>query len=147
MAGDGSAFDFPAGEFRDAIHTAMRMGSPNLTVDKATFRWDKVRTYDPQDPAGEPYVWAEVPTEDLSRADVALDEVAVEYSAGRTIEGTAVGQFVPLRAELTLLDVDRALVVGANWVLLHAIPWGVAAETVSALFSVDVYTLYLERQV
>lgn len=146
MAGAGTDLGFPAGEFRDAIRAAMVMGSPNRTLDKATFRWDKVRHYDPQSPAGEPYSWASVPDEDLSRADVVLDEVAVEYAAGRTIEGTTVGQFVPLRAELTMLDVDRDLVVGANWVLLHGIPWAIAAETVTALFSVDVYTLYVERQ-
>lgn len=146
MAGEGADLGFPAAEFRDAIRSAMVMGSPNRTLDKATFRWDKVRRYDPQSPAGEPYDWASVAAEDLSRADVVVDEVAVEYSAGRTIEATTVGQFVPLRAEITMLDVDRELVVGANWVLLHGIPWGVAAETVTALFSVDVYTLYVERQ-
>lgn len=146
MAGEGTEFDFPAAEFRDAIHTAMVMGSPNKTIDKATFRWDKVRQYDPQSPSQRPYDWSAIPTVDLSRPDVVMDEVAVEYSAGRTIDGTTVGQFVPLRAELTILDFDYTRIQGANWVLLMGVPWGVAAETVGALFSVDVHTLYLERQ-
>lgn len=151
MAGSGAALGFDAAEFRDAIHLAMRMGSPGKVLDKATFRWDKVRTYVPGSPSGDPYVWSAVAATDLSQPDVVLDEVAVEYSAGRTIEGTNVGQFVPLRAELTLLDVDHARVLDddgllANWVLLHEVVWGVAAETVGALFDVDVHTLYLERQ-
>lgn len=147
MAGEGTELGFDAAEFRSVIRATMVMGSPNRALDKATFRWDKVRHYDPQSPAGEPYDWSSVAEGDLSQDDVVVDEVAVEYAAGRTIEGTTVGQFVPLRAELTMLDVDWDLVVGANWVLLHGLPWGVAAETVTALFSVDVYTLYLERQV
>lgn len=146
MAGDGSTVGFPEAEFRAGIYFAMRMGSPNLTLDKATFRWDPVRTYDPQDPAARPYDWSAVPVTDLTQDDVELDEVAVEYNAGRTVEGTPVGQFVPLRATLTIFDEHRAQVVGANWVLLHRVPWAIIAETVNGLFAVDVYTLFLERQ-
>lgn len=146
MAGSGSSVGFDPSAFRSNIQFAMRMGSPNVTADKATFRWDKVRTYDPQDPAGKPYEWAQVPVTDLSQDDVVVDEVAVEYNAGRTVEGTAVGTFVPLRAELTVLDVDHDAVIGANWVLLHGKVWAIVAETVGGLFDVDVFTLYLERQ-
>lgn len=145
-AAEGAALGFSAGAFRDAIHTAMRMGSPNVTLDKATFRWDPTRLYARHSPAARPYVWADVAVSDLSQPDVVLDEVAIEYSARHTVEGTSIGQFVPLRAEATLLDVDHDRVAGANWVLLHEVSWGVVAETVGALFGVDVYTLYLERQ-
>lgn len=149
MAGTGAELGLPADlaeVFRTNIRAVMRIGSPNVIADKATFRWDKVRTYAPQDPLQKPYDWAQVPTADLSHPDVVVDEVAVEYAAGRTIEGTAVGTFVPLRAELTIFDVDHALVAGANWVLIHGDPWGIVAETVNALADVDVYTMYLERQ-
>lgn len=146
MAGDGAALGFDPAEFRTTVRATMLMGSPNQALDKATFRWDDVRTYTPQDPAQEPYRWDEVPVTDLSRPDVVVDEVAVEYTAARRLEGTSVGEFVPMRAELTILDVDRAAVTGANYVLLHQTPWAVTAETVVALFGVDVYTLFLERQ-
>jgi hypothetical protein len=144
-AAEGAALGFPAGEFRDAIHTAMRMGSPNATLDKATFRWDPQRTYARHSPASQPYIWAAVPVTDLTHDDVVLDEVAVEYTPARRMEGTAVGEFVPMRAEATLLDVDYAAVTGANWVLLHGIPWAITAATVGGLFDVDVWTLFLER--
>jgi len=144
-AAEGAALGFSASAFRDAIHTAMDMGSPNQTIDKATFRWDPVRTYARHSPASLPYVWANVPLSDLSRPDVVLDEVAVEYTPARRLEGTSVGEFVPMRGEATLLDVDYVKVTGANWLLLHEVPWAITAVTVGALFDVDVWTLYLER--
>lgn len=147
MAGtEIEAYGFDPVAFRDGIHLAMRMGSPNQALDKATFRWDLVRTYKPQDPARQPYHWTEVPETDLTHPDVVVDEVAVEYGGGgRSEAGTSVGNFVPLRAHLTMLDEDRARVEGANWCLLHQIVWGIVDETVVALGVVDVYTLLLER--
>lgn len=146
MAGDGAALGFDPAEFRSAIQGAMVMGSPTDVIDKATFRWDDARTYAPQDPAQEPYDWAAVAVTDLSRADVVLDRVAVEYTAARRLEGTSLGEFVPMRAQLTVLDVDHAAVAGANLVLLHLIPWAITAETLVAIFGVNVYTLFLERR-
>lgn len=144
-AAEGAALGFAAAEFRTAIHTAMLMGSPNLTLDKATFRWDPQRVYARHSPASQPYIWANVALSDLSQPDVVLDEVAVEYTASRRSEGTAVGQFEPMRGEATLLDVDYTRIAGANWVLFHQVPWAITATTVGALFDVDVWTLHLER--
>lgn len=146
MAGDGVDLGFDAAVFRTAIRSAMVMGSPTTTIDKATFRWDRSQDFSVADPAGRPYVWTATPVADDGHADVVKDEVAVEYTPARTLSGTAVGEFVPLRAQLTMLDVDHADVVGANLVLLHDDVWVIAAETQVALFSVDVFTLFLERQ-
>lgn len=146
MAGEGTDLGFSAAEFRTAIRATMVMGSPTATLDKATFRWDKARTYAPQDPSEEPYAWAQTPVTDLSQPDVVVDEVAAEYTAARRQEGTTLGDFVPMRGQVTILDVDHARVEGANFVLLHGVPWAITAETVVALFSVNVYTLYLERR-
>lgn len=150
MAGDGTELGFPADEFRDAIRTAMQMGSPNAATDKATFRWEPSVTVTPRSPSGRPYDWTAAPTADLTHEDVTLDEVAVEYAPARQLAGTAPGTFVPLRAELTVLDEEYAQVRGANLVLLHGVEaptvWLIVAETETALFSVDVYTLHLERQ-
>lgn len=145
MAGSGADLGFVPEEFRAAITTAMLMGSPNKALDKATFRWDPQRTYVRHSPASQPYDWANVPATDLSQPDVVLDEVAVEYTPARRIAGTSVGEFVPMRAEATLLDVDYAKIAGANWVLLHQVPWAITAATVGGLFEVDVWTLFLER--
>lgn len=144
MAGANTGFN-PA-EFRDAIHFAMTMGSPNATQEKATFRWLKAQTFDPQDPARRPYRWDEPVVSDTTPPDVTLDEVAVEYHPSRSTAGTDVGTFVPLKADLTMLDVDYALVAGADAVLIGGSTWRVVAVTQQALFSVDVFTLYCERQ-
>lgn len=146
MAGPGTDVGFPAGEFRTAIRAAMVMGSPNRELSKATFRWHPSRTYAIHDPAAEPYIWTATPASDLARPDVVVDEVAVEYTAARRLEGTDFGTFVPMRAELTILDVDQTRVDGANMVLLNEVPWAITAETLGGLFSVDIYTLFLERQ-
>jgi len=146
MAGSGADVGFDANEFRTAIADTMKMGSPTAVVEKAAFRWDRSQEFTSADPAGRPYVWAAVPTSDTSHPDVVVDEVSVEYTSARTLSGTPVGEFVPLRAQLTMLDVHHALVVGANLVLLHQVVWAIVAETQVALFSVDVFTLFLERQ-
>lgn len=142
----GSDTGFVAAEFREAIRFAMLMGSPNTTSLKATFRWHKAQTFDPQDPARRPYHWNETVVTDTTHPDVVLDNVAVEYHPSRTNTGTVVGSFVPLKADMTILDLDYALIDGADMVLLGDSTWTVVAMTMQALFDVDVYTLYCERQ-
>ena len=143
MAGSNAGFQ-PAA-FRDAIRFAMTMGSPNKAAEKATFRWTKQQTFNPQDPARRPYRWDQAPVTDTTSADVTLDNVAVEYATNRAGEGTSVGEFVPLRATLTLLDEEHAQVAGADLVLLGGHTYAISMTTVVAMFSVDVYQLYAER--
>lgn len=143
MAGTDVGFD--ADEFRVAVRFAMNMGSPNTTSEKATFRWTKAQTFASQDPARRPYRWASAPVTDTTHPDVILDNVAMEVSAARTADSYDVGSFVPLRGELTVLDLDYALVKGADEVLLKGDAWAITAVTASALFSVDVYTLFILR--
>lgn len=144
MAGTDTGFD--AAEFRTAIRFAMNMGSPNVTLEKTTFRWSKVQTFNPQDPAHRPYRWSESVVTDTTPADVVMSNVAVEISPARTAASSDVGSFVPLRAELTMLDLDYALVRGADVVLMKGDSWQVTAVTTQALFSVDVYTIYATRE-
>lgn len=143
MAGTDAGFD--AGAFRTAIRFAMNMGSPNLTAEKATFRWTRQQTFNPQDPAHRPYNWTQTPATDTTPADVVLDEVAVEFATNRAGGGTAVGEFVPLRATVTLLDEEYAQVEGADMVLLGGHTYAISMTTVVALFSVDVYQMFCER--
>jgi len=144
MAGVDTGFD--PQEFRNAVHFAMRMGSPNTVQEKATFRWMKAQTFNPQDPSRHPYAWTEAVVTDTTPPDVVLDEVAVLYHPARTTAGTDTGTFVPIKAEMTMLDVDYAKIAGADAVLLGGSIWNVVAITQQALFSVDVFNLYCERQ-
>lgn len=144
MAGADLGFD-PAA-FRDAIHFAMLMGSPNQTADKATFKWERVQTFDPQDSLKRPYHWNESVQSETTHADVTLDEVAIEYRAARSEAGTSVGVFDPLKAVMTMLDVDYARIKGASVVNLGPANWHIVAVTQEALFGVDVYNLIIERQ-
>jgi len=146
MAGDGSDLGFDPALFRSAISAAMVMGSPTTVLDKATFRWARDQDFTREDPGGRPYVWSAAVVDNETHPDVVKEEVAVEYTAARTLSGTPVGEFIPLRGKITMLDVDHAAVVGANLVLLHQDVWVITAETQEALFSVGVFTLYIERQ-
>lgn len=123
----------------------MTMGSPNLTAEKATFRWSRAQTHNPQDPANRPYRWDQVPVTDTTPPDVVLDNVAVEFATNRAGGGTSVGEFVPLRATLTLLDEEYSQVEGADLVLLGGDPYGITMTTTVAMFSVDVYQMFCER--
>lgn len=142
---------FDPNQFREAIWTAMRMGSPNVVTDKATFRWRPVRTFAPQDPAHRPYNWGQAPVTDDPHPEVMLEEVAIEYSpissarAG-PVAGTPVGVFAPRVAELTILDTQRAQIVGATEVDVGDSTWTIVGEVVFALFEVDVYQLSLVSQ-
>jgi hypothetical protein len=143
VAGSNAGFD--AGAFRTAIRFAMTMGSPTQTVEKATFRWVRQQGFNPQDPAHRPYSWTQTPATDTTPDDVVLDNVAVEFATNRAGGGTSVGDFVPLRATVTLLDEEYALVEGADQVLLGGHLYMVSMTTVVAMFSVDVYQMFCER--
>lgn len=144
MAGTDLGFD--AAAFRTAIHFAMVMGSPNVTAEKATFKWTRKQTFNPQDPAKRPYHWNETVLTDVTHADVVLDEVAISYRTARSESSTDVGSFDPLKATITMLDVDYAKVVGADAVHYGTSNWDIVAITQEALFGVDVFNLILERQ-
>jgi hypothetical protein len=141
----GSDATFNADAFRTAIRTAMTMGSPNQTSEKATFRWTRAQTFNPQDPANRPYRWTQAPVTDTTPDPVVLDNVAVEFATNRAGAGTAVGEFVPLRATVTLLDEEYALVQGADQVELGGDTYEITVTTALALFEVDVYQMYCER--
>lgn len=142
MAGSDSGFDSTA--FIDAIHFAMKMGSPNTTGEKATFRWFKDQTFNPQDPAHVPYIWTETPVTDTTHANVVVENVAVDYKHG-VEQSNSVGTFAPLTAELTMLGDDYALVRGADQVLLGGDIYDVVLVTSEALFDVNVYTIHVKR--
>lgn len=144
MAGSNSAFD-PA-LFRTKIKQAMAMGAPTSVADRATFRWKAIKTYTSEDPANHPYSWNAVPTTSTQHADVQVD-VAIQLLGGDPQEFTSVGELNAQKVELTVLDVDYALVEGANYVLLGQKTYIIdyVAPPIG-LFDVTVYQLFLTAE-
>lgn len=141
MAGTDPRFN--AATFRTAIRNAMTMGLPGTTADRATFQWTSRSTYTRQDLDHNPYSWVAPPVTTTSHADV-LIPVAWEFSARPTSsQQTDVGEFDATRVVITILDVDYALIVGADKVLLggNAYEISFVAPPVG-LFDVTVYTMY-----
>jgi len=139
----GSNTGFSADAFRDAIQFAMSMGSPNDSVDKATFVWRTKDGFASADNSGDPWDWSDTPVVDNSVENVTLDNVAVEFRSGLgDLTARAVGQFDNPGATLTLLDTDYAQVVGADEVILGGNTYVVDYVTQVALFDVDVYQVF-----
>jgi hypothetical protein len=137
----GAGFD--AAAFRSAIRSTMEMGLPNTAAERATFRWNVERTYEREDPSHNPYEWDEVPSTELTHADVQIP-VAVEFSARPAASlDTAIGQFDVGRAIITILDVDYELVRGADLVLLGENTYVIDfVGPPIGLFEVTVYQAY-----
>lgn len=144
---DPRAAGFNAVEFRDAIRFAMHMGLPESTVERATFQWTRLKTYEREDPSGQPYSWAAAPTTDVIHPDVQVP-VAMEFQRYSSGEGqTSVGQFQTTSVVLTLLDEDYALVAGADKALLGDNTY--TLEYVApplGLFEVTIYQLFMRAE-
>jgi hypothetical protein len=112
-------------------------------AERATFRWNVERTYAIEDPSHNPYEWDEIPSTELSHADVTIP-VAVEFSARPAASlDTAIGQFDVGRAVITVLDVDYALITGADLVLLGENTYVIDfVGPPIGLFAVTVYQMY-----
>lgn len=112
MAGNTEDFTAAdAAEFRDAIHVAMKLGTPNDPAAVPTFYWDDEKTYPSASADGQPWVFGAAPETDIKRGPVQAP-CAVELldAAGNVIE-TPIGDFDADSARLTFLDVDWAKVV------------------------------------
>lgn len=141
MAGSNSAFDATA--FRTAIRSAMTMGLPGTTSERATFRWTPDKTFATADGAGKPYSWGATPTTTTTHADVQVP-VAVEFSARPAGSlSTVMGEFDTSRAVITVLDEDYADIVGADLVLLGGNTYEIEfVGPPMGLFDVTVYQLF-----
>ncbi len=138
--------------FRDAIKFAMKMGTPNPTPNRATFQWDVERSYDIEDPNGNPYSWEKTPTAEVAYTEIQVD-VAVEFISRSTMSGLSpVAEFDTPRAVLTVLDEDWALVLETNTATPRRSPDRVLLGTNTynldyiapdiGLFDVNVYQIY-----
>lgn len=142
---DARASGFDAATFRDSIQFAMNMGLPETASERCTFRWTPEKDYRIEDPGGNPYDFTatNTPTNTVAPADVQVD-AAVEFVSRSTLsQGTALGELNTPRATITLLDVDYALVEGADQVLLGGNTYDVdyVAPPVG-LFEVTIYQIH-----
>ena len=141
MAGTNPGFN--AAAFRTAIIDAMTMGLPSETQDRATFRWNKERTFNTVDPAGTPYDLTAAPLTDTTPDDV-LIPCAVEFSARPAGSlDTTVGEFDTSRVVITVLDEHYPQVEGADGVLLGQNTYEIQfVAPPIGLFEVTVYQVY-----
>ncbi len=135
--------DFPDDLFRDAIRKTMSMGLPDDEAMRPTFRWTTDKTFSVADPAGDPYVWSEVPSAQVTHDDVQV-AVAVEFTARKSsAEGGPFGEIDVSRVTLTLLDEEFELIAGADQVILSGNTYEIAmVAPAQGLFGVTIWTLY-----
>lgn len=142
----GASFTLEVAEIvRQNLKSAMQMGAPIDPADRATFQWNILRTYDTAggvavDPAGRPYDFSVTPETVDEHPDVQID-VAYQFIEHQPT-GTALGQMDNPRVEITVLDVDYALVEGASKVLLGGNQYEIDFWKVDGLFSLGVWTCY-----
>lgn len=141
MAGSDPNFDATA--FRAAIRSTMQLGAPSNVADQATFRWNKAKTFAQQDSTGMPYDWTSTPLTDVEQPDVKVP-VAVQFTAGASYNN-GVGSFTASKVVLTVLDVDFALVQGADQVLIGQRVFNILFYGPPVgLFDVTVYEIHAE---
>lgn len=145
------AFDEAA--FRTNIRDTMRMGMPTDPAEQLTWRWKRVRTYNPQDRVAHPYDWTQTPTTDVpGNADEPDGELVVDYalefSASIAAEGgTALGRFNTSRAVVTLIDADYELVKTADFATIAGAEYEIDfVSPPMGLFAVTVYQIHLRAR-
>lgn len=141
MAGSNAAFNPEL--FRSQIRSAMIMGSPTKTAEKATFFFRVTETFTRQDSSSRPYSWT-APVVSTDERDPVQVDCAVEFGRSNSeTTGNTVGSFDNTRATITLLDEDFELVEGASHVTLggnfYVIDY--IAPPIG-LFDVTVYQMY-----
>jgi hypothetical protein len=144
---DPSFSGFNADLFRSKIKSTMRMGLPNTTAERATFRWTVGHTFASADGGGSPWDFGATPVTTTAHADVQID-CAVDFVPRATLAGgTAVGHFDTPRAIITVLDEDYPDIVGADTVLLGENVYTIdfVAPPVG-LFTVTIYQLHVSAQ-
>jgi hypothetical protein len=147
IPGDPRASGFDAPGFRDAIKFAMKMGLPEDTAERPTFRWKAVKTFTSADPAGNPYNRKAAPITNVQHADVQID-CAVEFISRSTLGGgTPAGDFETPRAIITVMDVDYPDVDGATEILLGGNTYHIDfVAPPTGLFGATVYQIHASAE-
>ena len=147
MAGNDPTGSFNAATFRSAILGAMTMALPNTTMLQPTFRWIVKQSYSSADPAGRPYSWTATPGATPTLISDLQVPCAVQFGGGSN-EGTEAGFETELDARVTLLDTQQAELIAhggrmPDQVILADRTYNIEYQTQEALFSVDIFVLYL----
>lgn len=140
--------------FRSAIRETMKMGMPENDAHKLRWFWHPDRTFEPDDPAGNPYDWTQPavtdepgnPTEDPDSEGLIVD-YAFEFSTGRFGEMTPLGPFDPARLTVTLFDVDYDRIKTADYCMIGNTRYKIRFEAAPyGLFGVTMHDLHLEAE-
>lgn len=123
------------------------MALPNTVDLQPTFRWIVKQSYSTADPAGRPYSWTEVAGATPTLIDDIQVPCAVQFGGGSD-QGTLAGFEEEMDARITLLDTQQKALIARggrmpDQVILAGRTYNITLMTQEALFSVDVYTLYL----
>lgn len=145
VGGFGTGFDSKL--FKESIKKVMKMGLPETTNLRPTFRWTTVKTFGQSDSGGKAWTKNSSPVTTVSHADVQID-CAVQFIVARGGGvGNMVGEFNNPHVIITVLDTDYALVGGANKVLLGGDTYNIDyVEPPIGLFDVTVYNIHCTAQ-
>lgn len=151
MAGTNLAFN--ASEFRTSIRQTMEMGMPTAVGDRLTWHWNRDRTFNPDDPVGNPYAWTQPTVTDVpgnpDEPDGSLVVTyALEFSSRlSSSDETPLGQFDTSRAVVTLLDEEYALISSADYASISGSIYEIDfSGPPMGLFEVTVHQVYLSAR-
>jgi len=139
MAGTHPRFN--ADKFRDGIHLAMGMGTPNDPAMRATFHLPDpgVHADADADEQGEPWDFSDpLPSTPAAPATVQVP-VAIASATGTVLAGTSLGAFNPDQHLLVLLDEDWDEVSDFDWVSIGGDRYDRVKVESRGLFDVDVW--------
>lgn len=150
---------FPESRFRVNIRNAMKMGMPENDAEKVSWWWKRVREYDPQDPAHNPYTWDQptvvdaIGNPDLADPGGGADQsVIVDYTiefksrpAGSVT--TVLGEIDTSRAIITIFDTDYETIKTADYAKVGSNVYRIQfVEPAIGMFGVSMYTIVLEAE-
>jgi hypothetical protein len=143
---------FNATAFRNGIKTAMQLGLPGTSSERATFYWNSESTYAVADTRGKPYDWTSSPASETTAPDATASltlPIVIDFLDAKASSGdTTVGSFDSPRVKVTILDDEYALLLDENL----GLPNGMTIDgntylieywtPPQGLFEVTIYTAY-----
>lgn len=141
----GTSLDFDPVAFRADIRGAMIMGLPEDPAKRPTFHFDPNVVHEVADAGGDPFDWTAplpAPADGDPGPRVPVQVPCAWETFSGTEEYTDMGSFNLDEALLTILDVDYALVVGFDHVLLDGNTYHYTKELPArGLFEVTVHQI------
>ena len=113
MAGVDPKGSFSGAKFRESIRAAMKMGSPTVVEEQATFHFADGRVFASADDAGDPYDWNVAPIGGQAAMAPVQVLCAIDTKSAVGARGqprTALGEFDEDTATLYMFEDEWALV-------------------------------------